>query len=65
MEDTFIIFYKRKILITLTGFKGSPFPPTENVLDWYGKNYGFEREQLTGCYSRSISVAEMKYQDFK
>lgn len=63
MPDCFAIFYENKILVILTGLY-VPLPLPNNVLDWYANNYAFERNKLTGCYCQSISVAEMKYEDF-
>ncbi len=64
MEDTFIIFFDLKVLVTLRGFRGSPLPSRETVLDGYGANYAFERARLTGGYVHSVSVEHMAYEDF-
>lgn len=65
MEDTFVIYHDGRPLVTLTNLgKGKILPTRENVLDWYGRNYCFERSKLTGCFLHSISVKDMSYEDF-
>ena len=64
MEDCYTIFYNGKLLVVLTGFVGAPLPERNNILDWYAKNYAFERKALTGGYVHSIPINGMKYEDF-
>lgn len=65
MEDTYAIFYDCKLLVILTGFDGAPLPDRFDILDWYAKNYAFERKRLSGGYAHSISVKGMKYEEFQ
>lgn len=64
MQDTFVIFYEGKVLIVLKINDMPPLPNSQQILDWYAKNYAFERFKLTGCYSHSIDVSQLKYEDF-
>lgn len=65
MENTFAVFYDKKLLVVLTDFDGAPLPERNDILDWYAANYAFERARLTGAYSHSVSVKGMKYNDFQ
>lgn len=66
MENAFVVFYDSKVLVVLSGFRTVwPSPMTEHVLDWYAKEYAFERKRLTGCYAYECSIDQnMKYEDF-
>jgi hypothetical protein len=63
-DDVFTIFYDGKLMVVLHQFVTGVYPLAENVLDWYAKNYAFDRKRITGCYSYSISVADVKYEEF-
>ena len=63
MPDTFAIFYDGALFVTLTGFRGV-LPEVHKVLDYYAREYGLDRKHLSGTYVQSISVADMKYEDF-
>ena len=63
MEDTFIVFWKGKVLIVLRNLPTLPHPSPAQVLDWFAENYAFYREDLSGCWSQSIDCKDEKYQD--
>ncbi len=60
MEDCFAIFYEYKLLIILRGLD-IPFPSREAILDWYGKNYLYDRSKLNGVFSLSIDVSNEEF----
>lgn len=65
MEDCFVVFYDKQVFVILRGFKGTPFPEKKDILDWYAREYMFDRSKLSGGYSYSIDVTDMKYEDFQ
>jgi hypothetical protein len=60
----FAIFCDQKLLVVLTDLK-SPLPLPTTVLDWYAREYGYERERLSWASPCTIDCKDMKYEDFK
>jgi hypothetical protein len=64
MEDLFIIYYNKSVLVVVKFKTQGITPEYGDILNWYAKEYGFEREKLSGCYAHSINVEGMSYNDF-
>lgn len=60
----FAIYYDQSLLVMLTNVS-NPKPLPTAILDWYAKNYAFDRKRLSWSSVCSIDCREMKYEDFK
>lgn len=63
MPNTFIVLMDGRPLVVLTEFN-TVLPTPQEVLDWYGANFAFDRKRLTGCYLNDYCVKNMQHQDF-
>lgn len=64
MQDTLVIFYDGVVLVVLTNVKVVS-PNKIEILDWYANVYAFERKKLNAVWTQSISVENMKYEDYQ
>lgn len=60
----FAIYYDKQLLVVLTNMPNVNALPTK-ILDWYAKNYAFERSKLSWSSVCSIDCHEMKTEDFQ
>lgn len=60
----FAIYYEQALLVILTNVPNTRPLPTQ-ILDWYAKNYAFDRKKLSWSSVCNIDCKDMKYEDFK
>lgn len=64
-KESFLVLRDGKPLVLLDGIPAIPCPNHRMILDWYAREYDFERNLLTGFFcGEAIDCSEMKYEDF-
>ena len=65
-KENFVVLFNGKPLVLLENIPALPSPDHRMILDWYAREYAFERNALSGFFcGECIDCGEMKYEDFK
>lgn len=60
MDTHLIVFYEEKVLITIDVGKIC-WSSKSQILDWYADKYAFEREKLSGVWSKQIKFEPVQH----
>jgi hypothetical protein len=57
-NDVFAIWYNRELLIVIRNLPKNPSPLPGSIIEWYAKEYGFDRRSLSGAWSHTLDGQE-------
>jgi len=61
----FAIYYDQCLLVVLENLPSKPLPLPTKVLDWYSREYAYDRKRLSWSSINTIDCKHMKYEDFQ